>query len=330
MKNKPYFWIVSCLILLALVWAIGAMLVPAGSSKQVTVQIPRGASAGTIARILAEHGVVRSALGFSVLARATGKSGSLKPGAYMLSPSMRPYVVLDKLARGDVCGRWVTFPEGFTARQMGERLEAENLGKSEKFSRLAYYGGSSFRTDFAHPGPSLEGYLFPDTYLVPIGQSEEEVIREMLECFRRKVAEPLAEDIASSGMSLHEVITLASLIEREAKIPEDRPLISAVIHNRLRRNMRLEIDATVLYALGRHKERVLYSDLDVDSPYNTYRYAGLPPGPIANPGLASIRAALHPASVDYLYYVARRDGSHIFSRTFGEHQRAKQAARRGG
>ena len=292
------------------------------------VPIPRGSSAGDIGRILAAHKVIRSSLGFTLMARATGRSKGLKPGAYLLSPSMTPLEVMAKIANGDVCARWVTFPEGFTVRQMAERLAAEGFGNADRFLQMALYGGSSLTSSFHRPNSSLEGYLFPDTYLIPLGGSEEALIQEMLDCFDRKVVETLAAAMAKSDMSLHEVVTLASLIEREARIPKDRALISAVLRNRLRRGMRLECDATVLYALGRHKNRVFYKDLDVDSPYNTYRYPGLPPGPIANPGLACIEAALHPAQADYLYYVARPDGSHIFSHSMAEHERAKQAARR--
>lgn len=328
MRNRALLWTGLAVVVVVGYWVASAVLLPAGGSRVVIVQIPRGASAGDIGRVLAGRGVIRSALGFRLLAHFAGNSARLQPGAYKLSPSMTPLAVLDKIAKGDAYALWITCPEGFTIRQIGKRLEVEGAGDADRFCRLAGFCGASFPTSFPHPLDSLEGYLFPDTYLAPVGEPEEKFIREMLACFERKVAVPLAADISASGMSLHEVVTFASLIEREAKIPKERALVSAVLRNRLRRNMRLECDATVLYALGRHKNRVLYRDLDVDSPYNTYRYAGLPPGPIANPGLASIRAALHPARVDYLYYVARPDGSHIFSRTFAEHQRARRIVRK--
>jgi len=331
-RNRALFWTGLAVVVVVGCWAARAVLLPAGGSGVVNVQIPRGASAGDIGRVLAGRGVIRSAFGFRLLAHFAGNSARLHPGAYTLSRSMTPLAVLDKIAKGDAYALWITCPEGFTIRQIGERLEAEGAGDAERFYNQARFGGASFPTSFPHPSDSLEGYLFPDTYLALVGEPEgkfiQQFIQEMLACFERKVAVPLAADISASGMSLHEIVTLASLIEREAKIPRDRPLVSAVLHNRLRKNMRLECDATVLYALGRHRNRVLYRDLDVDSPYNTYRYAGLPPGPIANPGLASIQAALHPARVDYLYYVARPDGSHIFSRTFAEHQRARRIVRK--
>lgn len=328
MKSKYVRILIAAgIIILAFLWIMHGMFA-AGPSGKVRVMIPNGSSASEIAGILAGKGVVRSAFGFELLARLTGKSSSLKPGAYALDPALGPRAALEKIASGDVSARWITIPEGFTIRQIGKRLEAERIGRADRFDELALRGGEFFDTSFPHPGHSLEGYLFPDTYLIPIGTSEEVIIKMMLDAFGSKIAGPLAGDLARSGMSLRQCMTLASLIEREARIPKDRPLISAVIHNRLKKDMLLEVDATVLYALGYHKERILYEDLQVDSPYNTYRNPGLPPGPIANPGLDAVKAALHPAHRDYLYYVARQDGSHIFSRTFEEHQQAVNRARR--
>ncbi len=320
--------IIVAAVALVAVWLIVALMAPVGGTRKVIVQIHKGASAGSVSHMLADKRLIRSAFAFQLLARISGKSGMLKPGAYDLSPSMSPGSILNRIAGGEVSARWITIPEGFTVRQVAERLSAEGYGNADQLLNETLYNGKVFRTNFYHPEDSLEGYLFPDSYLLPVGASGEAAINEMLICFQRKVAEDLAPDIRKSGMSLHEVITLASLIEREARVPGDRPLVSAVLHNRLRQNMRLQCDATVLYALGQHKKRVLYRDLEVKSPYNTYLNTGLPPGPIANPGLDSIKAALHPARVDYLFYVAKSDGSHIFSRTMQEHERAIQLARR--
>jgi UPF0755 protein len=305
-------------------WAASGMFLPLGGEGSKIVDIPKGASAGRIGRILAEHRVIRSAVGFNMLARLTNKSSSLKPGAYRLSPSMPPGEIMDTIVKGEVCARWITIPEGFTVRQIAERLAARGLVNEERFLYLAS-NGRYFDVGFPH-GDNLEGYLFPDTYLIPLDSAEESVIRQMLDCFRKKAMGCISS--SQTNMPLDEVVILASMIEREARVPKDRPLVSAVLRNRLNRGMRLEVDATVLYALGRHKTRVLYSDLDVDSPYNTYRNAGLPPGAIANPGLDCIKAALNPARVDYLYYVAKPDGSHIFSRTLAEHDHAKRIAQR--
>lgn len=307
------------------IW-IGSMVSPLGGGHTSTVQIPKGVTGAEVGRILAEKHVIRSAFGFRLLVRFS--RGHLRPGMYDLSSNMSPQSILHKLESGEVSAKWMTFPEGFTVQQIAERLDAGGVGSAEQFEHEALDSGEHFKTKFAHPGESLEGYLFPDTYLIPAGIQEDGVINEMLNSFQEKIAAPLAGDIRASGMSLKEIVTLASLIEREARVHADRPLISAVLRNRIAKGMRLECDATILYALGKHKKRVFYKDLNVDSPYNTYRNAGLPPGPIANPGLDSIKAALHPAKVDYLYYVARPNGTHIFSRTFEEHLHAKKIARR--
>jgi UPF0755 protein len=303
-------------------------VMPVGGRGDVFVEIPRHSSAERVAEILQEKKVVRSAFAFRLLARLARRSTALKPGAYQLSPSMSSLEIIRKISSGDVAARWVTVPEGFTIRQIAAHVEAEHLCNADDFLQKATTGGRAFKTDFPSPGANLEGYLFPDSYLIPVKSSDDAIIAAMLDCFSRKVSKPLGAEIAKSGMTMNQVITLASLIEKEAKVDKDRPLISAALRNRLAKHMRLDCDATVLYALGRHKKRVLYKDLRIDSPYNTYLNFGLPPGPIASPGLESIKAALHPASVDYLYYVAKPDGSHIFSRTMAEHERAKAEARR--
>lgn len=329
MKSKLFRILIAiAALMVALLGIAHSMFASAGPSGKVIVMIPNGSSAGEVAGILREKGVVRSAFGFKVLARLSGKSGELKPGAYELNPAAGTKAALDKIASGDVSARWITIPEGYTLSQIGERLEAHRVGSAARFRDLASRGGESFETSFAHPGAGLEGYLFPDTYLIPLGSTEEHAIQMMLDAFGSKAAEPLAGEISRSGMTLHDCVTLASLVEREARIPKDRALISAVIHNRLEIGMPLQVDATVIYALGYHKKRLLYSDYEVESPYNTYRNPGLPPGPIASPGLESMKAALHPAQADYLYYVARPDGSHIFTRTLDEHRKATSRARR--
>ena len=325
MSNKKLLLLtVLALLVLAAWWTAGSMVLPLGGKGFQIVDIPKGASAGRIGRILAEHKIIKSAVGFDLLARITGKSSELKPGAYRLSPSMPPGKIMDTIVKGEVCARWITIPEGFTVRQIAERLAAKGLVNEDRFLYLAS-NGRYFNVGFPHRD-NLEGYLFPDTYLIPLGSNEETVIGQMLACFNKKAMGYISS--SQTNMPLDEVVILASMIEREARVPKDRPLVSAVLRNRLNRGMRLEVDATVLYALGRHKTRVLYSDLDVDSPYNTYRNAGLPPGAIANPGLDCIKAALNPAKVDYLYYVAKPDGSHIFSHTLAEHDHAKRIAQR--
>lgn len=290
------------------------------------VEIPPGASLTRIAHLLAQQGLIRSATAFTWLAQRQGQAGRLHPGRYLLSPHQTPQAILDQLVAAKVATIKVTFPEGFTIDQMAVRVQARGLGRADRYRDLATREASSFGVEGLPAGCSLEGYLFPDTYEVPWGADERALIRLQLERFEQVWGALVAR--YPRPRSRHEAVTLASLIEREARVEADRRLISGVLHNRLARGLRLEVDATVLYALGQHKSRLLYRDLRVDSPYNTYRRAGLPPGPIANPGRASLEAALDPAPTDCLYYVARPDGSHLFSRTLTAHNRAKREVRR--
>ncbi len=309
--------------------------------KPVTVEIPHGTGVAGIGEELAKEGVVRSALAFQFYVRWRGVGSRLKAGRYALSGNMNLDEILHALEQGPEHNGdrlRVTVPEGFTLAQVANTLNAKGICDGETFQKFA--GAPDAWTSWAYgfplPKETLEGYLYPDTYDFAPGTAPGQIVRDMLMNFSRRFARPKEQEIAASGHSLHEIVTLASLIEREAKVPEDRPRIAGVLENRLKKGMKLEIDATVLYALGHHKDRVLYKDLEVDSPYNTYRHTGLPPGPIANPGMASLEAALHPEGNDYLYYVATRSGAHLFSRTRAEHEaairkvRAERKAQNGG
>ncbi len=330
------------LILLAAVSVLSAMsllttaLSPVSSDKNapaVLVSIPPGASANEIGRLLARRHLVRSVFGFAYAARAAGLTDKMKAGRYELSPAMPPRQMAALLALGQTAQDVVTLPEGFTVAQIAARLADRRMADEKKFLRLAKTQGRTFEADgFRPPNDNLEGYLFPDTYQIPREASERVIVTQMLRNFARRVLQPHRAEIAAYPGGLPALITLASLIEREARIPADRPKVAAALSNRLKRGMRLECDATIEYALPSHKSRLLYADLRVDSPYNTYLHAGLPPTPIASPGLSSIKAALHPEKADFLFYVARPDGSHVFSRTLAEHNRAVaqvRAARRG-
>ncbi len=283
------------------------------------VEVPSGATSLQIGRRLRTTGLVHSAWAFATAARLKGVATTLQEGEYRLSPAMPLLEIVDAIARGDVVLRRVTIPEGFTAAEIVETLVAAGIGTPQRLEDLVRHGAPSFRYTFLWSAPhgSLEGFLFPDTYRIPRRLSD----REVIDRFLRRFAEVVVPRWRASTppRSLLEVVTMASLVEREAKVPSERAVIASVLYNRLARGMKLEVDASVLYALGRHKDVVTLDDLKVDSPYNTYRYTGLPPGPIANPGLASINAALQPADTRYLFYVARADGSHVFSRTFEEH-----------
>ncbi len=298
---------------------------PAGRGDPVVVQVPPGADAARVAEVLYRHGLLRSRLAFRLWARGWGLEDRLQAGEYRFSPSEGVVDILRRLAAGDVVHHRVTFPEGFSARQVAERLDRLGLVDAEEFLREVGRADRHWIPQMhGNTTGSVEGYLFPDTYSFPRGLPAERAVAAMVARFR-DVTGPLWDLPRPLGLSPHEVVTVASLVEREARHDFERARIAGVLYNRLRRGMPLQVDATVLYALGRHKERVLYRDLEVDSPYNTYRTAGLPPGPIANPGLASLQAALQPEAHDYLYYVARPDGTHVFSRTLAEHERARRS-----
>ena len=297
----------------------------------VLVLIPPGKSARQIGEILARKHLIRSPLSFVFASRMDHLSGEMHAGRYLLSPAMPPRQMAALMALGETAGNTVTIPEGFTVRQIARRLASAGLVNEAQFLTLATTQGKSFRvTGWTPPSANLEGYLFPDTYTVPKGATPREIIQQMLANFHARVVVPDGRLAARTPGGLAGTITLASLVEREAEVDSDRPLIAAVYRNRLALGMRLQCDATVQYALPVHKARLFYADLRVDSPYNTYTHAGLPPAPIACPGLPSINAALHPASVDYLYYVAGLDGKHhVFSRTLAEQNAAIARVRAG-
>lgn len=326
------------LLVVALMVAAGIlytvqMLGPVTGDKNapsVLVDIPPGKNARQIGQILARKHLIRSSLSFVFASRMGGLSGQMHAGHYELSPAMPPRQIAALMALGETAQGIVTVPEGFTVRKIARRLAEHHLADEMQFLDLAQTKGRTFHVrQWTPPDGNLEGYLFPDTYSVPKGASSREIIQMMLENFDRRVAMPDRVQTDKFPGGLAAVITLASLIEREAEVNADRPLIAAVYRNRLSIGMRLQCDATVQYALPEHKVRLHYSDYRVDSPYNTYLHAGLPPTPIASPGLPSIEAALHPAAVGYLFYVAGPGGRHIFTRTLGEHEQAVARARAG-
>lgn len=296
--------------------------------QPIQVVIPRGLNAQQIGEVLQSKDVIDSPTGFKLYAELQGVSNKLQPGSYTLRQNMQYKELVALLARGPekVRGTEVTIPEGYTIRQVAERVGAATGLDPMELALLAGTKAQTFRYDFLQSNPtgSLEGYLFPKTYLIPEAADQRWVIDRMLSQFQKETASLDWTAARRRGLSVHEVVTIASLIEREARLPSERALISAVIANRLRIGKRLEVDATVQYGLPEWKDRLTLEDLKVDSPYNTYIRSGLPPGPIANPGLSSIKAALAPAKVKYLYYVlADSRGKHTFTNTYDEFLRAK-------
>ncbi len=300
---------------------------PAGSGAKFTVQvtIPSGASSEQIADLLRDKGLARSSQAVIVALMLSGQRHDLKAGVYALSPAMPVEHIIEIIAEGKTDTVEVVVPEGFTMEQIADRLESKDLTDRFSFVQVAATEGESF--DFADgfaPPRNLEGYLFPLTYNVVKGVAPQKIVQQMLNAFDRYIVRrhPAVHDWS-------QIVTVASLVEREAKVDSDRPLIASVYYNRLARGMPLQCDATVQYALPKHKARLLYSDLRIDSPYNTYLHRGLPPGPICNPGLLSIEAAIEPAQTDYLFYVAGPGGVHIFSRTLAEQDRNIALVRNG-
>lgn len=301
-----------------------------GPAAPRTVVIPPGEGAWQIGERLAAAGLARSARAVAVAATVRGAAGRLRHGEYALSPAQGAWQIVGVLVRGETLLHRVTIPEGFTVTQIAETLAASALADRDRFLDLALRAGRRFGrvASYGLAADSLEGYLFPDTYYLPRGMDEAAIIERFLDRLDAALGPEVRAAAAARDLTLHQLLTVASMIEREARVAAERPVIAGVIYNRLRLGMHLEIDATVLYALGRHKTEVTFADLTVDSPYNTYRYPGLPPGPIASPGRAAIAAAAAPAETPYLFYVLKPDGSHHFSRTLREHRAAVRRYRR--
>ena len=286
------------------------------------VDIPPGVGPSSIGRRLAESGVVRDQLSFRVALARSGQARRLQAGEYRFDRPMNTREVIDKLARGEVFLRPITFPEGLTIRQMSEIYEREGGGSKTEFLRAARNG--TLIHDIDPAADDLEGYLFPDTYSLPRKATPDQLVQRMVTAFRDVLSPEIVQRAAARGLSVRELLTLASLVEKETAKAEERPVVAAVYANRLRIGMGMQCDPTVIYALervGKYTGNLTRDDLRFDSPYNTYRYAGLPPGPIASPGRASIEAAASPADVPYVYFVSRNDGSHVFSVTLDEHNR---------
>lgn len=304
------------------------LLSGSGSGAPRQVSLPEGGSVGAFAVRLERAGVIRSALAFRLLVKLQQAETRLKPGTYAFNGKDGSRKILDRVLRGDVLTFSVTIPEGKTLDQVADLMARQGFCSDEEFRRAAARSPADFDIPAPTARKSLEGYLMPDTYRFPRPIRPDRVVRTLVDNWRRRIYRPNRKLLEQSDLSLDQVMVAASLIEREARVARDRPLIASVIRNRLERGMRLQIDATVLYVLGHHKERVLFRDLEVDHPYNTYRNAGLPPGPICSPGAAAVEAMLKPADTPYLYYVARPDGSHIFTRSGDEHGAAIQTSRR--
>ncbi|MDF2925033.1 MAG: mltG [Paenibacillaceae bacterium] len=304
----------------------------AGESKEIV--IPAGTGSAGIADILEQEGIIRNKLAYTMYLRYQQQGDRFQAGRYEMKPGMTLDEITDKMNQGDVIKEEMmryTIPEGFTVVQIAEKLAAEGLIDKDAFLALA---NEEKEWPVAWTGTipkdgnlrsRLEGYMFPETYEMKKGSTEQDILLRMLSEWDKK-KEQLAgweQALAERKLTLHEVLTVASLIEREVVVDEERPVVAGVIYNRLDKKMPLQIDATIQYLFDKPKERLFEKDLQIESPYNTYLHTGLPPGPIANPGLASIKAALWPATTQYFFYVTKKDGTgaHLFAETFEEHKK---------
>ncbi len=313
------------LVLAFAVWFTWAALLPVRPAQTTFFLLRSGWSTRHIARNLQQQGVIRSSAAFLLVQYAKGLR-TLKAGEYKFDQPASALEVWRRLVQGDVYARTLVVPEGFNMYDIATAVEQAGLGPASDFITAAQNDLFLVR-DIDPQAKSLEGYLFPDTYQFTRIDDAHEIAAAMVHRFRRE-----AQKIGLVGNSdMHRIVTMASIVEKETADPNERPMVAAVYYNRLAKNMTLAADPTVIYAAllaGRYRGTIYESDLHFDSPYNTYRYPGLPPGPIANPGLASLQAAMHPAHTDFLYFVSDNNGHHRFARDLEEHARNVAAYRR--
>ena len=304
------------------IWLAWALALPVQPEGARFVLLRPGWSSRHIANELQAAGVIHSARGFLLMHYALGNT--LKAGEYKFDAPATARQVHDRLVRGDVYFRSVVIPEGYNLYDIAAAVEQAGLGRRQDFLQAAS-GDLFLIRDLDPSATSLEGYLFPDTYQFTRTESMHDLVAAMVRRFRQE-----AEQAGMQG-DFHRLVTMASIVEKETAVPEERPIVASVYYNRLRRGMVLGADPSVIYAAllaGRYQGAIHRSDLQLDSPYNTYKYAGLPPRPISNPGRASLLAALHPAETDFFYFVSDGNGHHRFARTLDEHQRNVAAYRR--
>ena len=310
----------------AAVWYFRAQAPYRGySGAEQFVEVPAGAGTKAIGARLVAAGVVRDQITYRIALWTSGQARRLEAGEYRFDRPMTAVDVIGKIARGDVYVVAVTFPEGLTIADMSKIFESHGFGPASAFVDAANDTAPLSALDPA--APDLEGYLFPETYALPRRTDAATLVRLMVQRFEHEFTPEMRKSAAARGLSVRQVVTLASIVEKETARPDERPLVAAVYDNRRRIGMGLQCDPTVIYALqraGKYTGNLRRDDLAFNSPYNTYRYPGLPPGPIAAPGKASLDAAIHPADADYLYFVSRNDGSHQFAPTLAEHNRNVQ------
>ena len=329
-KNKKVFVSIIVVILVILISAFAVYKnlsgpVDVNEEKEAVVEIPRGSSLDEMAELLEDAELIKSKEVFKFNVKLSGKGAELKSGQYLFDQSYTNSEIIDDIVSGKnyFTGAKVTVKEGATSAEIIDILVSENMGNKAVYEKLVNSPSEfSDKFTFLKEGKitSLEGFLYPSTYFYNEDDTEKEVLEKMLYQFHNKYTEEYKEEINKSGKSFYDVIKMASIVEKEAVLDEDRPIIASVFYNRLEKNMALQSDATVQYAFKERKKVVSYADLKVDSPYNSYKYKGLPPTPIANPSIESIQAAIEPADTDYLYFVAKTDGGgNNYAKTYEEH-----------
>lgn len=291
------------------------------SGEKFVIMVKPGMGAHDIGNLLYDQGVIKSVILFQVVAKIEGLENSLQAGEYVLNKKMTIQQIVGNLAKGATSYQQITIPEGYTVEQIAKLLQEKQLGNAGKFKALAqkavpytYMVNNNSNVVY-----KAEGYLFPDTYRIATGATEEQILTIMVNEFNKEFTDAMRARANELGLSIKDVIILASLVEKEAQLPGDRPLIAGVFLNRLKLDMPLQSCATIQYILGYPKAELSVQDTEISSPYNTYQHMGLPPGPIANPGIAAINAVLQPEKTDYIYFVADEKGAHHFSRTYEEH-----------
>ncbi len=310
-------WLIRGCALALLGWYLLLLYLPAGQATQVYgLTVPKGAGLSSVAKELKQAGVIRSSLHLRLVARLKGLDYRMQAGDYRISAAMVPGEILEKLANGQTDACKFTLPEGYSIYQAAELLDKQGIFDRARF--LAACSNRELLETLGISGKTAEGYLYPGTYSIGFQMDETGLVTEMVREFRHRT-DALKPRIDASGRSLEQVLVLASMIEREAVSVEEKPLIASVFLNRLRIGMPLQSDPTAIYGVRVFGGTVTKQDLQRSSPYNTYQIKGLPPGPIGNPGIDSLQAVLQPAKTDYLYFVARKDGTHQFSRTLAEH-----------
>ena len=323
-RSRRFWWLLVVLAIVSL-WLMADVYhfisAPASSKpEEVVIEVSSGMSLRTLSNLLQERGLVSSAERFGWLVRLKGAARRIKAGEYKLSTGLRPGEVLDKIVRGEVLLHQITFPEGYTMKQMAEILDSRGLARANRF--IATASNPAFVQKLNIPASTLEGYLFPDTYQFARNLPVENILSSLVERFDQHFGPAQDEKADQLGFTRHQVVILASVVEKETAVAEERPMIAGVFLNRLKKGIRLQSDPTVIYGLKNFNGNLTRAHLETDTPYNTYTRLGLPAGPICNPGAESIQAVLNPASTAYLYFVAKKDGTHHFSTSLVEHNAA--------